>query len=97
MVEDLDESIYMISNNLSCYEVVKLLEEFVFTYIKINLYQKESNYFCSFIITFKAMKRFQKFGLCLDPSKKYDILDEIGSHFLDQAVELTRQCNCCCL
>ena len=37
------------------------------------------------------MKRFQKFGLCLDPSKKYDILDEIGSHFLDQAVELTRQ------
>ena len=29
--------------------------------------------------------------MCLDPSKKYDILDEIGSHFLDQAVELTRQ------
>ena len=37
------------------------------------------------------MQRFQKFGLCLDPSKKYVILDEIGSHFLDQAFELTRQ------
>ncbi len=36
------------------------------------------------------MKRFQKLGLSLDPSKKYDILDEIGLHFLDQAVELTR-------
>ena len=37
------------------------------------------------------MQRFHKFGLCLDPSKKNDILDEIGSHFLDQAVELTSQ------
>lgn len=35
------------------------------------------------------MKRFQKLGLSLDPSKKYDILDENGLHFLDQAVELT--------
>ena len=40
---------------------------------------------------FKAMKRFQKYGLCLDPSKKYSLLDEIGSHFLDLAIELTRQ------
>ena len=43
------------------------------------------------VTIFKAMQRFQKFGLCLDPSKKYDILDEIGSHFLDQEGELTRQ------
>ena len=37
------------------------------------------------------MKRFQKNGLCLDPSKKYSLLDEIGSDFLDLAIELTRQ------
>ena len=90
MVGGLDERIYMILNDLSCYEVIKILEESVFTYILINLYQNESDYQCSFIITFKAMQKFQKFGLCLDPSKKYDMLDEIGSHFLDQAVELTR-------
>ena len=50
MIEDLDESIYMISNNLSCYEVVKLLEEFVFTYIKINLYQRKVTIFVLFLL-----------------------------------------------
>ena len=43
MVGGLDE-IYMILNNLSCYEVIKLLEEFVFSCILKNLYQNESNY-----------------------------------------------------
>lgn len=38
MLGDVDEGIDMILNNLSCYEVVKLLEEFVFIYILINLY-----------------------------------------------------------
>lgn len=36
------------------------------------------------------MKRFQKYGLCLDPSRKYALLDEIGNHFLDRAIELTK-------
>ena len=37
------------------------------------------------------MKRFQRYGFSLDPSKKYGLLDEIGRHFLDRAIELTRQ------
>ena len=43
MVGGLDERIYMIVNDLSCYEVIKILEESVFTYILINLYQNESD------------------------------------------------------
>ena len=44
MVGGLDERIYMILNDLSCYELIKILEESVFTYILINLYQNESDY-----------------------------------------------------
>ena len=37
------------------------------------------------------MKRFQRYGVCLDPTKKYTVLDSIGSHFLDLAIELTKK------
>lgn len=37
------------------------------------------------------MNRLQRYGFCLDPTKKYTILDNIGSHFLDYAIELTRK------
>ena len=37
------------------------------------------------------MKRFQRYGVCLDPAKKYTVLDNIGSHFLDHAIELTKK------
>ena len=36
------------------------------------------------------MKIFQKYGFCLDPSRKYALLDEIGNHFFDRAIELTK-------
>ena len=39
------------------------------------------------------MKRFQRYGVCLDPAKKYTVLDNIGSHFLDHAIELTKKRN----
>lgn len=36
------------------------------------------------------MDRLNKYGLCMDPTKKYKILDEIGKHFLDHAVMLVK-------
>ena len=44
MVGGLDERIYMILNDLSCYEVIRILEESVFIYILIHLNQNESDY-----------------------------------------------------
>ena len=37
------------------------------------------------------MKRFQRYGVCLDPTKKYTALDSIGNHSLDHAIELTKK------
>ena len=31
-----------------------------------------------------------KYGICLEPTKKYKILDDIGTHFLDRAAELVK-------
>ena len=32
-----------------------------------------------------------KYGICLGPTSKYKIMDEIGGHHLDKAVELVRK------
>ena len=37
------------------------------------------------------MKRFQRYAICLEPNKKYSLLDEIGRHFLDHAIKLTKE------
>ena len=34
--------------------------------------------------------QLNKYGICLDPSKKYTILDDIGSKFIDKAAEMVR-------
>ena len=34
--------------------------------------------------------QLNKYGKCLDPSKKYTILDDIGSKFIDKAAEMVR-------
>ena len=34
--------------------------------------------------------RFNKFGLCLSFSNKYVVLDDVGKHFLDRAVEFVK-------
>jgi len=34
------------------------------------------------------VKEFQRYGVCLDPTKKSTVLDGIGNHFLDHAIEL---------
>ena len=31
-----------------------------------------------------------KYGFCLESSKKYTILEDIGKHYLNQAIELVR-------
>ena len=31
-----------------------------------------------------------KYGICLSHSNKYTVLDDIGSHFLDHAIELVK-------
>ena len=31
-----------------------------------------------------------KYGICLQPAKKYAILEDIGTHFLDEAVKLVK-------
>ncbi len=36
------------------------------------------------------LERLNKYGFCLSPSKKYVVLEDIGKHFLDHAVELVR-------
>ncbi len=41
----------------------------------------------TYIIFLKVYERFNKYGLCLEKSKKYTIQDEIGTHFLDKVVE----------
>jgi len=43
------------------------------------------------VFQFLAMKRFQRYGVCLDPTKKYTVLDSTGNHFLDHAIELTKK------
>ena len=37
------------------------------------------------------MKRFQRYGISLDLTKKYTVLDRIGNHFLDHAIKLTKK------
>ena len=39
------------------------------------------------------MERLQKYGLCLVPNREYPLLDEIGEHHLDQAVDLIKNGN----
>ena len=36
------------------------------------------------------MAQFHKYGLCLEPKTKYTVLDDIGCHFVDHAVELVK-------
>jgi hypothetical protein len=36
------------------------------------------------------MSRLNKLGVCLEPTKKYPILDDIGKHFIDRAAELVK-------
>ena len=36
------------------------------------------------------IERFNKYGICLAPSSKYDIMDEIGKHNLGKAVKLVK-------
>ena len=38
----------------------------------------------------QLIERFNKYGICLTPSSKYDIMEEIGKHNLDKAVELVK-------
>lgn len=40
---------------------------------------------------FQAIKRFQRYGVCLDPTKKYTVLESLENHFLDHATELTKK------
>ncbi|XP_028409312.1 uncharacterized protein LOC114531912 [Dendronephthya gigantea] len=40
--------------------------------------------------TKNLIDRFNKYGLCLSFSNKYVVLDDIGKHFLDRAVELVK-------
>ena len=42
------------------------------------------------ISSLQLIERFNKYGICLAPSSKYDIMDEIGKHNLDKAVELVK-------
>ncbi|XP_028416394.1 uncharacterized protein LOC114540402 [Dendronephthya gigantea] len=34
--------------------------------------------------------RLHKYGMCLEPSSKYNILEDIGKHFIDRAAELVK-------
>ena len=34
--------------------------------------------------------RLNKYGICVDPTKKYTILDDIGEEFIDKAVEMVK-------
>ena len=34
--------------------------------------------------------RLNKYGICLEPTRKYPILDDIGKHFVDRAAELVK-------
>ena len=36
------------------------------------------------------MSRLNKLGVCLEPTKKYPILHDIGKHFIDRAAELVK-------
>ena len=36
------------------------------------------------------ISELNKYGICLEPTKKYKILDDIGQHFLDQIAELVK-------
>ena len=37
------------------------------------------------------MNRLNKYGFCLTSQMKYPILDDIGNHFMDHAVELVKK------
>ena len=36
------------------------------------------------------MEQLNKYGFCLEPNAKYQLLDEIGDHFMDRAVQLVK-------
>ena len=36
------------------------------------------------------MERLNKYGFCLDPVTKYGMMDNIGQHFLERAIELVK-------
>ncbi|XP_028417518.1 uncharacterized protein LOC114541922 [Dendronephthya gigantea] len=37
-----------------------------------------------------CIAKLNKYGLCLEPTKKYKILDDVGKHLLDRATELVK-------
>lgn len=42
------------------------------------------------MIFFQSLARLNKYGLCLEPSMKYPILEDIGKQFIDRAAELVK-------
>ena len=38
----------------------------------------------------QLFSHLNKYGVCLSASKKYAVLDDIGGHFLDHAIELVK-------
>ena len=43
-----------------------------------------------FYIALQLVAELKKYGICLQPAKKYAILEDIGTHFIDQAVKLVK-------
>ena len=41
-------------------------------------------------IVLQLVAELNKYGICLQPAKKYAILEDIGTHFIDQAVKLVK-------
>ena len=42
------------------------------------------------LIILQLVAELNKYRICLQPAKKYAILEDIGAHFLDQAVQLVK-------
>ena len=42
-------------------------------------------------LLYQVLNKLNKYGLCLTSQMKYPILDDIGNHFMDRAVELVKK------
>ena len=56
----------------------------------LDAFIKDVLKFTHFYNFLQLIAELNKYGICLQPAKKYAILDDIGAHFLDEAVKLVK-------
>ena len=58
--------------------------------LRVVLFSSRRKFWLNFV-DFQVFDRLNSYGFCLSSKRKYSLLDEIGEHFTDHAVELVKK------